>query len=47
MRTFRCPGCGDETKALALDCWHRCPAKRNKPTWYDDVTPPEDTKAQS
>ena len=38
-KTLECPGCGDFVKDLlpSATVWHRCPARRNKPTWYENA----------
>lgn len=38
MKTFRCPGCGDEVKALpSAEVDHPCPARKRKRTVYVKV----------
>lgn len=35
MRLFRCPKCGEETEALAIEVSHRCRNNQRKMTQYE------------
>jgi hypothetical protein len=37
MRIFRCPSCGDETTALAVEVAHHCPSNKRKLTQYVEI----------
>ena len=37
MKKWKCPGCGDETEALASFVAHRCPRSRNRYLYYEEV----------
>ncbi len=39
MIKLECPGCGDTVEVLgdSTTVHHRCPLRRNRPVWYEEV----------